>query len=55
MRAWKSDDYPHLSDLDLENAVFEGMPIQGAIFMDSNLAGTNFLGADLYYDPAISL
>ena len=27
----KGDDYPHLSDLDLENAVFERMLLPGAI------------------------
>jgi uncharacterized protein YjbI with pentapeptide repeats len=36
-------------DLDLRNAVFEGLTLQPAHFDDSNLEGATFRGADLYW------
>jgi uncharacterized protein YjbI with pentapeptide repeats len=36
-------------DLDLRNAVFEGLTLQAAHFDDSNLEGATFRGADLYW------
>lgn len=45
----ESDDFGNFSDLDLPNAVFAGMPLQGAYFCDSNLSGADFRGADLYW------
>ena len=37
------------ADLDLRDAVFEGMVLQGAHFYDANLEGANFRGVDLYW------
>lgn len=45
----ESDFFGYFSDLDLPNAVFAGMPLQGADFFNSNLSGADFRGADLYW------